>query len=138
MAGSLQRILPLRVFDFASLPVGSTQTLAIAQRIDISQYIDAMLAVRVHSPSNISVGTLSFDLFGDGFTTDDPGLIFRTTAPLFSSTSLPAVSGSTFTQYGGTVRGTYADLILSVTRSNVGTLRLVASVDLILRTPDSS
>ena len=138
MAGSRQRILPIRAFSFGTLAIGNSQTFTLAERVDISQYIDAMLAVRVHLASNTSGGNVQFDLYGDGFSDEDPGLVFRTAAPFFTSTALP--SGFGFSQvvpYGGTVRGRYAALTMTVSRTSASVLAPAVSIDLILRTPDA-
>ena len=140
MAGSRLPIIPKRQFDFSNLAVGTTQTLIVQERFDISQYIDCMIALRVHSFALPSGNTLRFDVFGDGYTRDDPTLTFRTAVPLFTSTSLPIFSTDpqNLTTYGGTIRGHYAQVVATATKTQPGALAATVSLDMILRTPDET
>jgi hypothetical protein len=136
VAGLRVRAIPLRTYDFSNQVVGTSQTLVVAQRIDISQYIDCTVEARVHSASGLSASnTLAFDVYGDGYTTDDPGIKFLTASPFFTSSVL--TSGAILKSYGGTVRGPLASLVLTSVKGTAGAMIGTVSVDLILRSPDN-
>ena len=134
MSGILWKALPKRVFDFSNSFTSLTFT--VVERIDISQYVDCMLAVRIHTATVSGGASLNFDLIGDGYTSDDPGLLFRTSSAFFSSQTINASTALSFLSYGGTVRGHYAALVATVTKSSASALSVTASIDLILRSPD--
>jgi hypothetical protein len=106
----------------------------VAERISVERFIDAMVDLRVHT-ANIGGGSISFDLYGDGYTPNEPRLHFRTSSPLFSSSPI-STSGLQLLTYGGTVRGCYAVLVVSATRPSAVSLNATVSLDLILRSPD--
>jgi hypothetical protein len=139
MAGMLTRILPKRVYDFAALQVGTSQQIVVADRIDISQHIDAVLAVRVNGGAAGGANTVTLNLYGCGYTANDPALDFRTASPFFAFPGglgfFPAVAPKLVT-YGGTVRGHFASLVLTATRGAVGAFNITMSADLILRSPE--
>jgi len=134
MAGTIYKAVQKRVFDFSNTQSPSPPQFIVVERIDISQYIDCMLAVRVHA-ATVTTGQVNFDLLADGYTDEDSGLAFRTA---FANITSPAInaSGSQFLTYGGTVRGHYATLVATVTKNAAGTLSVTASIDLVLRSPD--
>lgn len=136
MAGTRLALVQKRAYDFGNVGVGATQLVSLAERIDVGQYIEGTLLVRVHA-LNVSGGTLSFDLYGDGHTAEDPGLSFRTASPLFASTP---VSGTApvILEYGGTARGSFASLLVSATRNSANPLSATVSVELVLKSPDDS
>jgi hypothetical protein len=134
VSGILWKAVPKRVFDFSNSFTSLTFT--VIERIDISQYIDCMLAVRVHTATVAGGASLNFDLIGDGYTSDDPGLQFRTSSPLITSQAISASTTSSLLSYGGTVHGHYAALVATVTKSSASALSVTASIDLILRSPD--
>ena len=113
--GSRIRAVPKRLFDFGNAALGSVPGTVLKERIDISQYIDCMVALRVHSANLAAGNSISFDLFGDGLTMEDPALIFRTGSALFASSPITS-NGSALLTYGGTVRGQYATLLVSGTK----------------------
>jgi len=136
MAGILIPILPKRSFDFSSTTVGTAQHLVLVERIDISQYIDGILAVRVHSLTLNGADILELDLFGDGYSGQDPSMDFVTTSNLFPDMLLNSAPGL-FT-YGGTVLGQFVRLVLSAFHATAGTMSATLSADLVLRSPDPS
>lgn len=136
MSGISLPLLPKRVFDFGSLATGSTQTLRLVDRIDISQYVEGVLEVRVHA-GVLTGGQVTFDLLGDGYTDEDPGSQFITGFPLFSSVALSfAVQAPQLTTYGGTLRGHYASLRVTGLRLSAAALNATVSLSLILRCPN--
>lgn len=136
MAGVILRALPKRVFDLTNSLTSTTTMLVLAERIDISRYIDCMVALRVHS-SNCAVGnSFNFDIYGDGHTDDDPGIHFQTAATLFSSQAITTQTAPVLLTYGGTVRGQYATLVVTGTKTAGGAMTATVSIDLVLRSPD--
>jgi len=133
MAGILLPLVPKRVFDFSTLQQMTKQTVVIAERIDISQYVDGIIALRVHD-AVLTGGTISVDLFGDGYCHEDPTQLFLTSSPFFAS--VPVAAAPTLLTYGGTILGTYASLQISGNLTSAAALTATVSLDLILRTPD--
>jgi hypothetical protein len=134
MAGRLIPILPKRVFDFTGVAVGATQQIVLAERVDVSEFIDCMLVV--HSFSVPAFVTMNIDVYGDGFTQEEPNMLFRTSAPLFASTTIN--SATYIFPYGGTVRGQFVTLVLSANRSAPGGgSTWTAAAHMILRSPDN-
>lgn len=138
MAGKLIRILPKRSYDFAGVAVGTEQDFIIADRIDISQWTECTLAVRTNGGVFGSPNLVALDLYGCGYTSDDPSLDFRTISPLFMGSD----GDSAFAQvglvtYGGKVSGHYAALVMRVIRGATGPFSITMSADLILRSPDA-
>jgi len=135
MAGALLTVVPKRVYDFGATSVGSIAVITAAERIDVTGYVDCMLAVRVHA-ATLSGGTIAVDIFGDGFTPEQPALPFRTALPLFTSGVIPAAVA--LVTYGGTVHGQYIALQISGNRTSASSLVATLSIDLVLRSPDPS
>lgn len=135
MAGLRLRLLPKRAFDFGKLTVGSTQTFVLAERVDVSQYVDLMVALRVHA-LDLTGGTISFRVFGDGFSQDDPSLSFRTASELFTGASLSA-AGILHT-FGGAASGAFAALVVTANRTSAAALSATVSMDWVLRCPDEN
>ena len=134
--GMLLPVISKRFFDFGALQVGVQQQIVVAERIDISRYIDCVVGLRLH---NLVIGTgdtAALLLFGDGPTSEDPGLPLATAAELFAAPSI--VTGATapaLLTYGGTVRGRYAALILKVTHGQAGAFNMSLSAELVMRCP---
>jgi hypothetical protein len=139
MAGKILRLVNKRVIDFSNCATGTGPVYVLLERIDLSQYIDAMLAVRVHAVNVAGSSFMTIDLYGDGYTDDDPGILFVTNGTYFSSTIInSAVIAPTLLTYGGTVAGHYGRLVANGGKNSAGACSATISVDLILRTPDDS
>lgn len=136
MAGTLWKAVPKRVFDFTNSVTPSSFLFTVVERIDISQYIDCMLAVRIHTATISGGATLSFDLIGDGYTTDDPSLLFRMPSPAIASQTISASGSGVLLSYGGTLHGHYAALVANVAKPSAGSLAITASIDMVFRSPD--
>ena len=135
MAGVVLPVLQKRVFDFGHIPVGSAMVVTVAEHLDISQYTDCVLEVRTHE-STLSGGQIAVDLFGDGFTKDDPSLTFLTQSALISEITAPDAVG--LKTSAGTAFGHFATLVIRGVRTSISPLNAALSVDLILRTPDDT
>jgi hypothetical protein len=105
----------------------------VVERIDVSQFIDAVLVLRTHA-ANLTGGVIQVFLSADGFTEDDPDLIFVPATPLISlNVTSPAPQLSTQLT---TIRGHYATLGILGQRNSANPLSATVSVDLVLRNPD--
>jgi hypothetical protein len=85
MAGTVLRVVPKRTLDFTAVSSGSGQAeeLVLAQGIDISQWREVSLMVRAHSTSfGGAIGSIQIYGYLEGRTTEDPGILFASTAPL--------------------------------------------------------
>jgi hypothetical protein len=100
MAGNVLRIMPKRSLDFTSVSSGTGQAeeIILAQGIDISAWREASLMVRTHATTfSGNIGEIDVYAYMEGRTSEDPGILFATTAPLgmvqiTSSTVAPAFS----------------------------------------------
>jgi hypothetical protein len=135
MSGLLLPLLNKRVFDFSNNALGTTQIVVIAERVDISRYIDCMAALRIHD-GDMTGGFVRFRVYGDGFTEQDPTQTFLTTSLLFTSVILSSPPYPVLMAFGGSARGQYAQIQVSGVKNLAGPLFVTISVDLVLRSPD--
>ena len=85
MAGTVMQVIPKRTLDFISVLSGipQAQEIVLVQGIDISAWCEVFLMVRVHSNSIPgAIGTIQVYGYLEGRTSEDPGLLFTTAAPL--------------------------------------------------------
>jgi len=143
MAGKLITILPKRTFDFSGLISGSSMTQVIVEQIDISEYIDGLLIVRVHAVNSVG-GNMSFQLVQDGFSERDPSIIFLAppsayfcSAAVVDSTVVPGKVIAGGGNMGGFL-GEYAALTVTASRVTTGSITASVSADLLMRSPDDS
>jgi len=108
MAGRVIRLVPKSTYEFSSLGAGAQTTIALAQRVDVSQYTELTLMVRTHEVNIPSgSGMLTVRAVADGHTDEEPGQFFmdgtslgdadidaNTTAPGYDTVSLAAGSGA--------------------------------------------
>jgi hypothetical protein len=138
MASALINVVPKRVFGFSGSAVGA-QRFKIFERLDVSQYTDCVMIVRVHSVTFFSNNNISFDVYGDGFTDNDPALDFMTSSPFLSilldqNTPFPSLKTC-----GAIVRGHFITLVANSFKATTGSLStVVVSVDMVLRGVDDS
>lgn len=140
MAGLLLNLIPKRVFDFGALQNGSSQSLVIAEQINILQYCDGVLIIRVHNAS-LTAGQIVMELLPDGHT-DDDSLIFvgsqgYFSAPIVLDSSTQAGSMVAIGSVNGALGGQYAMLVVTgIKMSASSNLAATLSVDLLLRSPE--
>ena len=139
MAGVVLNVLPKRIFDFGNYSSGRSRCFAIAERIDISQYIDTVLIVRVHALS-IADGTITFSVLPDGFSEEDPGVEFLDDTELFAPVTLTsATPAPTLLVHGGIASGQYASIIIKgLQGTSLAALTATVSLDLWLRSPEDT
>jgi hypothetical protein len=143
MSGVLVNILPKRTFDFSNVASGSSQKYTIAERIDISQYVDATLILRIHS-AVASGGTIAFEVYGDGFTAEDPSLKFATPVALaavgttISSTVVAPALQTAGNSTGVNLSGRFALFRVTASRTSASNLNATVSADLLLKSPDDT
>jgi hypothetical protein len=139
MAGIIRRALPKREYDFTNSAVGSSPSFVVAQRLDISGYIDCVMEVRFHADTIPSgSNSIRVDLYGDGYCDEDSSLTFITAAPFFTGASISGNQLPFLFTGGGKVLGQYAAVVVSATLGVAVTTKATISVDLILRSPDDT
>jgi len=146
MASLLLNILPMRVYDFSSVLTNQSQTVTVAERIDISQYCDGVMIVRTHSADCSGGGSILVQAVADGYTRDDPTISFQFASVYFSLpigitgvVTVPTVQASAGAQagFGGAgLTGQYAAMLLTASQGLGGSLKATLSIDLLLRNPD--
>src|SRR5262245_11516087 len=117
MSGAVLQVLPKRTFDFNGVILYATEYWLIQERIDISQYVDATLVVRIHSADSTG-GQIIIGMVGDGFTEDDPDLYFFTPTLAAPIQLIIPGPGPALVAGKGTLRGQYAALGIAGTRTN--------------------
>jgi len=138
MAAQLLQLLPKRTLDFSNSSTGALQKIILLERIDISQYIDGMMGVRVHAANLGASNTMLVELYGDGFTENDPTLNFSTLSPLFTGVTVSGSTAPGLQTAGGSVRGKYAQLVATLNKAISGQAASTISVELALRCPDEA
>lgn len=137
MSALVVALMPKREFNVAGMSAGTNQRMAIVERVDVSQYTDCIMVVRIHALNLTAGNSLSFDFWGDGFTDDDPALAFRTATPLLSYLVDAQVTTPFLGTLGAIVRGHLATLMFTATRG-ASTATATVSIDLVLRGADES
>ncbi len=111
-SGIVLRLLPKTAFDFSKITAGNSQTLTLAQHIDVAPFTEATFILRAHAVSIAGGATIDFNVLIDGFDFDDPGvtgflqpnnagggaiaqlnMTNATTAPFFANLSVPSNYG---------------------------------------------
>jgi hypothetical protein len=138
MAGRVIRLVPKTPYEFNTLGVSGQTTLALAQRVDVSQYTELTLMVRVHAldiPSG--VGSIKVQAVPDGHTSEDPGLSFLDTGTVLGSVTIAtgsAVPGYTTKALSAGAGPMIAVLLVaSQDTSQVTNLDATISVDLCMK-----
>jgi hypothetical protein len=135
MPGIVYRALPKTTYDFAATAVGATTTYVVAKGIDVSQFREGTLVVRIHSGSQTggsgTAASVTVQAFADAPTAEDPALDFEAAAACattgaitaFTTTGLTLVNlttpfgGSVRVKVSGTQRGTTVATTFLVTIS---------------------
>ncbi len=76
MTGRTIRVCPPRDFDFSGLAASQEEIVTVGERIDVSQYDELDLIVRLHEGTLPTPGVLTVRVVSDGFTPDDPSVDF--------------------------------------------------------------
>jgi hypothetical protein len=87
MAGTQITLFPRRVFDYSSVARGEILTTPLIKAIDVSQYTEGTLLVRVHSRTDIrGDATFKVMLAMTSPTAEDPATDFLRTTPVVEAT----------------------------------------------------
>lgn len=151
MPGTTIRVQEKLTFVFAgSNAIAATKStlIPVAINVDLSQYLWAALVLRVHSFQVVGAGTgtaptVSASLYNSAPTAEDPGLVFRSSAPFLTGSAItyngtqPAAVGPflqvNITDAAAKTAG-FADVLLSVTGyATTGTpdITVVVSIDIV-------
>jgi hypothetical protein len=136
MSGLVLGVLGKRAFDFSTLAVGASQAYFVEERIDVSQYTECTVLLHVHD-ATMTGGTITFDVYGEGHSAEDPSLSFRTASSLFASVAISS-SGTGLLKFGGPTRGEYVALRVQGSRASALPVKATVSVELVLKTPSDS
>lgn len=108
MAGIIQAV-PKRTVDFATLAVGATQDIVLADEVNLPLNLEMSLGVRVHNHTlTSSAGTISIMAVPQLWTPEDPGLALVSTVP----------AGPPVVINGNTPSSTYCPRFLRTVGSN--------------------
>jgi hypothetical protein len=135
MSGVQHSIIPRTKYSFDNIAVATTFSFPIARYIDVSQYREATLMVRVHARNIVATGTIKVEVLGDAPTSDDPAQDFQTgvqgtSTSIVAGTTSPSVQLQTIpANIGGMI-----SVWLTVTQgTSASTLNAKISIDISLK-----
>jgi hypothetical protein len=136
MAGQTVRILPRTDYNFTLTANSQVITVVVARKLDTSAWREGVLLARLHACANWPGGTIKVNLAPDGYTEEDPGLIWN-----FAATTLVTFTSGTDTPPSaknaefGTPFGPLAQiqLVFSNLATGAGLLTPSISIDLNLK-----
>jgi hypothetical protein len=138
MAGQTIRLVDLKTYDFSDVAASGEAGVYVAQHVDVSQWKAATLMIRVHSATVAQSGAqFKVKAFADGYTDEDPALVF-TAAPEVASVTISQSDVSepyyVTSELTGGDMGALVTVVLSGKQdSTKGTLSGVFSIDLALK-----
>jgi hypothetical protein len=131
MAGQIINVIPPRLFDFSNLSTGYTDELVICRALDVSQWADASLLVRVNDVSALVGGNIVINAYYVAPTDDDPGIDFISTAfsggQIFLDSTIPSPSLQGAPVYSPL--GSALMITVQGGRTALGTITAVFSID---------
>jgi len=138
MDGTLETpvvVLPERQFSFPG-PDSGTQNLMMLERIDLLQWRELTLRVRVHSHTLAgSSNTISVSVLPQSWTEEDPGLIFlgataAGSVTMGTSTPSPALLTASIATLGANAIAALGALQVTGVRVGAGTMNATLSIDI--------
>lgn len=136
MAGIVMQIVPKRTLDFNNLANLTTEDIVLAQGIDVSQWREVSLMIRVHATTLTTVGTITLFAQTEGRTAEDPGVLFFDSTLRGSQVLSNAQAVGFYTvNTVGTNLGSMIRVVARGNRTTVGTTNMTVdvSVDLSLK-----
>ena len=140
MSGQTIRLVELTKYDFSNVAATKEDGVYVAQHVDVSQWKAATLMIRLHS-GTIAESGASFKVraFADGYTDEDPALVFNS-APQLASVTLSQSSANNNAPYyvtseltGGDMGALITVLISGAQDTTQGDLYGYFSIDLALK-----
>jgi hypothetical protein len=131
MSGQRLPILPKRLVDFATLAVGSQESVILADRVDLLYWRELTVLLRVHSHSLASgAGTIALVMRPQSWTPEDPGQPFLAAASTLLTISSGTASPALLTCSVSTLLvPAMVQIAVVGTRSNAGLLNANLSVE---------
>lgn len=84
-------VLPKKFLDFSTLPVGGSQEIVLADRIELLHWRELTLTVRVHSHTLTGSNQIFIAVYPQSWTSEDPGIQWITAG---TSTSIAIVAST--------------------------------------------
>jgi hypothetical protein len=132
VSGDVISLVPKRLVDFSMLPLGATQDLVLADRVDLRAWPGVTMLARVHSHTlGNGAGTIVIFALPIGHTFEDPGVNFvgslvpPSQAVINSTTPSPGYLTSAALSIGPQAR-----IVARGTRAAAGSMQATVSVDL--------
>lgn len=132
MAGVLIPFLPETHYNFSYLGASATETVRLAGAIPVSDYVSAVLLVRLHTNNN-SAGTVALKAYPAAPSMSDPRAYVDATADLsvsFTTDTAPKLLKDSTSTIGG---GHYAIYLEVTQNATPATLAFQISADLLVR-----
>jgi hypothetical protein len=127
-------VLPERQFTFPGPDTGSQQ-ITIAERIDLLQWRELTLRVRVHSHTLTGTNVIAVSVLPESRTEEDPGLMFvgsmaAATTTIGASLVAPAFVAVPILTLGANAVAALGRLQILATRTGAGTMKATLSIDI--------
>ncbi len=141
MAGILLPVQQKTAYSFtvAQLPSSQSISIPIAVSVNVTQWREATLIVRVHgAPTWTTDAQFQYDFFPSGPCADDPSVVFRGTTgnPTVTVTTANVGSSTAYVKSTNITSGLagYGDLVLTLTQpASAGSFIITLSCDLVVK-----
>jgi hypothetical protein len=133
MAGALIRAVPKRTINFAGLLSGSSQAFVLAEELDVSDWREIVVMVKVHSHSVAAgAGFIYIRAYPQSLSAEDPGMQFvdkSATYFVFIDNTIPSPAYLTF----NISQAPRLMLVAEGVRNGAGTITATVSIDVSLK-----
>lgn len=134
MTGYVIRCVPEIKLDFAGLSTSGQQDVVLADQIDVVQWSELTMLVRVHSHTlGSGAGSIGISAYKQSVSLDDPGLTFLDSNPqgvsFFNGTPVPAYFVLNLSALWG-ASPPMVRIVASGLRTGAGILAATVSLDL--------
>lgn len=133
MSGLALPVMPKRIVDFATLPVGGIQELVLSDRVGLVHWRELTLRVRVHSHTLVGNNQIAIRVYPQSWTEEDPGIQFlataTTAASITASTPSPGLLSGSLPMLGASAIPAMARIVAVGTRTISGTMNAALSLE---------
>jgi hypothetical protein len=129
LRGRALPVLPKKFLDFSTLPVGGSQEVVLADRVELLHWRELTLKVRVHSHTMTGSNNVAIAVYPQSWTWEDPGIQWLTSgtstfAVIDASTPSPGLVNLVVpTLSGAQPIAAMARLTAFAQRAGAGTMR---------------
>jgi hypothetical protein len=135
MSGRVVNLFSMRQFDFSNVGDDDTLELPIVKALDVSQYTEGKIVVRIHNHSVPSGGSIDIKAYITAPSVEDPSVEFTATSAIgsasvvYGSANPGLVTGNITSNFGGMLKIT----VLGDQPATATTMTATLSADLVLK-----